>query len=135
MKSFTRVMAPFALASALVLAACGGDDAVDDSAETGAAVVDETVETNGNGTAEPADGPAPDTATVVVDGFAFEPAEVRIAAGGTVTWDFVETNHTVVIDGVTLSPGGETSITFDTPGTYPYVCGLHSTMRGTVVVV
>lgn len=129
-------MAPIALASALVLAACGGDDAADDTTDTGAAVVDETVETNDNGeNAEPADGPAPDSATVVVDGFAFAPAEVRIAAGGTVTWDFVETNHTVVIDGVTLSPDGETSITFDTPGTYPYVCGIHASMSGTVVVV
>jgi plastocyanin len=133
MKHFTRVMAPLALAGALVISACGDDDA-DDGSDTDTTMVTET-ETETDENAEAADGPAPDEVTVVVDGFAFAPAEVRVAAGGTVTWDFVETNHTVVIDGVTLSPGGETSITFDTSGTYPYVCGIHSSMSGTVVVV
>jgi plastocyanin len=123
MTSFTRIMIPFVVTAAAVVAACGADDA-DDVTDTGAAVVEEAT-----------DAVAPAEATVVVDGFAFAPAEVRVAVGGTVTWDFVESNHTVVIDGVTLSPGGETSITFDTPGTYPYVCGIHSSMRGTVVVV
>jgi plastocyanin len=123
MTSFTRIMIPFVVTAAAVVAACGADDA-DDVTDTGAAVVEEAT-----------DPVAPAEATVVVDGFAFAPAEVRVAVGGTVTWDFVESNHTVVIDGVTLSPGGETSITFDTPGTYPYVCGIHSSMRGTVVVV
>ncbi len=39
-----------------------------------------------------------------------------------------------MFDSGILSPEGVYSVTFDTPGTYPYVCDLHPGMNGTIVV-
>ena len=87
---------------------------------------------------------AADTGVSVVD-FAFEPAEVTIALGDSVTWTVTraEDPHTVSpID----SPGAfETSsflregdrfaVTFVQPGTYRYLCMIHpEDMEGIVVV-
>ncbi|MCE8544571.1 cupredoxin family copper-binding protein [Ruegeria pomeroyi] len=90
------------------------------------------------GSALPASGSSP----VVVDirAFAFEPAEVTIRAGETVRWinhDFAP--HTATDDEVNwdteeLEKGGQATIRFDTPGTYPYFCAYHPHMRGSVVV-
>lgn len=57
-----------------------------------------------------------------------------MAVGDTVTWDFRETEHSVEINGSSLWAGGETSMTFDAPGTYPYNCGPHPEMTGVVIV-
>jgi plastocyanin len=34
----------------------------------------------------------------------------------------------------TLGKGGSYSSTFSTPGTFAYVCGIHSSMAGTIAV-
>ncbi|HVA74086.1 MAG TPA: cupredoxin domain-containing protein [Acidimicrobiales bacterium] len=78
---------------------------------------------------------------VVIKNFAFVPHTITVKAGTTVTWvneDSVV--HTVVADHDTfpsssnLNQGGKYSHTFNTPGTYPYICGVHKYMTGTVVV-
>ncbi|OBB95189.1 amidase [Mycobacterium sp. 852002-40037_SCH5390672] len=77
---------------------------------------------------------------VAIDGFAFEPASVTVAAGTTVTWtNRDEEPHTVAAsDGSFHSPGMGTGATFahtfSTAGTFDYVCSIHPMMRGTVVV-
>lgn len=87
--------------------------------------------------------PAGGTATVDVVDSAFEPEDITVEAGTTVTWEWVETQapHNVVADDDTFNSGdlmteGSYSFTFDQPGTYSYFCVAHKTagMVGTVTV-
>lgn len=75
--------------------------------------------------------------------YRFEPAAITVAAGSTVTWtnDDHFTHSVQLQDGglptdpMLMEPGGQTSFTFMTPGTYAYRCSLHpQNMRGTVTV-
>jgi hypothetical protein len=67
---------------------------------------------------------------------------IVIKAGTTVTWSNQDdTQHTTtsaastpIWDSGILRPGQSFSFTFNTPGTYPYICNVHP-MTGTVVVV
>ncbi|MDQ3413293.1 MAG: ScyD/ScyE family protein [Chloroflexota bacterium] len=82
------------------------------------------------------------TGAVAIDikDFAFHPAEVRIPAGTVITW----TNSDVVAHTATapdgafnsgnLNPGESFSFTFDTAGTFDYICTYHPFMKGTIVV-
>ncbi len=84
--------------------------------------------------------PVPGTAEVAIAAFAFTPATIEIAAGQSVTWvNRDETPHQVVSATKRFrSPGLDTAETFSfsfaEPGSYPYFCGLHPRMVGTVVV-
>ena len=82
---------------------------------------------------------APSTMSVSISGFAFQPATVTIAKGGTVTWTNNDgTAHTVKFsdsESQGLQQGGTYSKTFDTAGNFSYICGIHTYMHGTVVVV
>jgi len=77
---------------------------------------------------------------VTIADFAFDPAEIEVAAGATITWTNEDSaTHTVESDDETLMSGdldnGATyEMTFDEPGTYQYVCGIHPNMEGTVIV-
>jgi plastocyanin len=71
--------------------------------------------------------------------YRFDPETIEISAGDTVTWTNNDNfTHTVKFDGQEdhkVGRGDSVSITFDKPGTYHYVCTLHSTdMHGTVIV-
>jgi len=78
--------------------------------------------------------------SVSIDNFAFVPATLTVPAGSTVTWtNHDEEPHTVAAsDGSFHSPGMGTgatySHTFPTPGKFDYVCSIHPSMHGTVVV-
>jgi plastocyanin len=115
--------------AALALAACGGT----------------SQQPPGGGVPTPAAPPsssspaAVDTTTIAIANFAFTPAVIRVKAGATVTWTNLDQDaHTVAISGSPVSPplqNADTySRTFDQPGTYSYLCTLHPTMRGMVVV-
>jgi plastocyanin len=77
---------------------------------------------------------------VTIDNFAFAPATLTVKAGATVTWtNRDEEPHTVAAtDGSFHSPGMGTgatfSHTFPTAGKFDYVCSIHPSMHGTVVV-
>jgi plastocyanin len=80
---------------------------------------------------------------VEVANFAFTPATLTVKAGTTVTWHFDQPSapHNVVslstpalFNSGTPKGRGTYSFTFTTPGTYPYLCQVHTTMRGTIVV-
>jgi amicyanin len=77
-------------------------------------------------------------AAVGIRNFAFDPREVRLAKGGTVTWtNFDSATHTVRFDDAEspgLGNGGLYSKTFNDAGTYDYNCGPHPFMTGKVVV-
>jgi plastocyanin len=71
--------------------------------------------------------------------YRFDPKVVEIKAGDTVTWTNNDNfTHTVHVDGQPdhkVGRGDSVSIKFDKPGTYHYVCTLHShDMHGTVIV-
>ena len=129
------------MALALVAAGCGDDD--DDSGDGGG---------GGGNTEQPADtggggGGGGGGAEVSMQNIQFDPSDVTIKAGETVTW----TNDEGVAHDVdkTSGPGpqfssgpeggmmeGDTfSQTFDQAGTYEYVCRVHAPgMAGTIEV-
>lgn len=92
-----------------------------------------------SGAAPSVDAPAGDGGVTIID-FAFQPTDVRVAAGTTVTWTNTgDATHTVKwSDGTPESeglPNGTTyERTFDAPGTFDYVCGIHGSMAGTITV-
>ncbi|HTH01838.1 MAG TPA: cupredoxin domain-containing protein [Vicinamibacterales bacterium] len=71
---------------------------------------------------------------------AFNPAELDVAVGTTVTWTNTDsTAHTTTSDGAgwnsgTLQPRAQFSTTFSNAGTFRYHCSIHPDMVGTVVV-
>ena len=101
----------------------------------------------------PPDGSPPATAEATPEGddagggtvvpiaqFAFDPASISVAVGTTVTWINNDTvPHTVTAtDGSfnsgNLNPGESFSFTFESAGTFDYICNYHPNMTGTVIV-
>ena len=108
----TRFLLPALASVALVAAGCG-------SSESSAPVATTEVE--------------------MVKSYRFDPKVIEVEAGETVTWRNEDNfTHTVQVDGQEdheVGKGESVSITFDTPGTYSYVCTLHSQdMDGEVIV-
>ncbi len=108
----------------ILVAACGGT-----AATTTTAAAPGTTAAGGTGGAQ-----------VVMKNFAFDPADVTIKAGESVTWTNQDSvTHTVVADNGEfnsgdLANGATFSFTFAKAGTYPYHCSIHPTMTGTVTV-
>jgi plastocyanin len=111
----------FVLAVGPAVGACGGADSKKDQ---GAQVT------------------APGEAPVKIVSFQFTPQTVTIAPGAKVTW----TNDDTAIHSIKdtsplatpvsqdLGKGATFSITYERPGTYSYICGIHQYMTGTVTV-
>jgi plastocyanin len=83
--------------------------------------------------------PVATTEVKMAKSYRFDPKTIEIEAGATVTWTNDDNfTHTVQVDGREdneVEPGDSVSITFDTPGTYHYVCRLHRhDMDGEVIV-
>jgi plastocyanin len=83
--------------------------------------------------------PVATTEVQMVKSYRFDPKVIEIKAGDTVTWTNEDNfTHTVEVDGQEdhkVEQDESFSITFDTPGTYHYVCTLHSKdMDGEVIV-
>ena len=85
-------------------------------------------------------GVEPGTVFVSAHDSFFAPDTIHVNAGLPVRWtNDGALNHTVVSDSAlwtsnTLSPTWWFELRFDSTGTYPYHCSLHSGMVGTVVV-
>jgi amicyanin len=79
-------------------------------------------------------------ATVKIDNFTFEPAELSVKSGTTVTWiNEDDIPHTVVATNKAfrskaLDTDDKFSFTFTAPGSYEYFCSLHPHMKAMVVV-
>jgi plastocyanin len=76
---------------------------------------------------------------VAIADFKYDPAELSVPAGTTVSWMNEDgAPHTVTFDDGPdcgrLSQGDSTALTFDTPGEYSYFCALHPNMRASVTV-
>ena len=108
----TKFLLPAVAAAAVFAAGCGG-----------------------SGTSEPVAA----TEVEMVKSYRFDPKVIEIDAGDSVTWTNEDNfTHTVQVEGQgdhKVEQGESVSITFDEPGTYDYVCTLHSQdMDGTVIV-
>jgi plastocyanin len=84
---------------------------------------------------------AAEASAVTIKGFAFNPPEITVPAGGSVTWTNEDNApHTATgLDRDALQSGaiafGESyTQTFDTAGTYEYFCEFHPNMEGSIVV-
>jgi len=128
-----RVPLPVTVLAAVTLvalAACGGSNAT-------------TAPPTGGGTATPAAaavecGGSGGTAATIAN-FAFSPNPVTVSSGGTVTWTNNDsTAHTVTFDSGpncnNVAAGASVSAKFSAPGTYPYHCTIHPSMKGSVTV-
>ena len=109
--------AALALAAALVLAGCGGDE----------------------GGGEPDAAPVTGVTQVTAKDNRFTPAAIQVPAGTEVTWRFEDgfVPHDVKADGFSSGDPqrkGTFTHTFDRAGTYPYRCTIHDGMTGRVVV-
>jgi len=82
--------------------------------------------------------PVTEGPTVTIQEMRFNSDHVTIEEGDTVTWvwDDGDRPHDVSGNGFEseIQTEGSFSHTFDDAGDYPYVCTLHSVMRGTVSV-
>ena len=90
------------------------------------------------GTISAPSGPEAAGTSVAIAAFAFEPVELRVSVGATVSWSNNDpTAHTVTGDGFNtgpLDPGTTGTVPFDTAGNFDYFCAIHPTMRGRVIV-
>jgi plastocyanin len=76
---------------------------------------------------------------VTISGFRFSPATVTVNVGDTVTWTNRDGQAHTATSGTAWSTGDigggrSKSITFRTPGTFDYICAIHPTMTGLLVV-
>lgn len=120
---------------AALLAGCGDDD----DSSTGDAA---TTEAGGDATETGGDAEAAEAVTIEIvstsDGF--DPSTISVAVGSEVTWtNSDDTVHTTTADDATwdseqLDGGEKFTFTAEEPGSYPYVCDIHPSMVGELVV-
>ena len=85
-----------------------------------------------------------ETKTVTIKGFTFSPATLTVSKGTKVTFTNQDSATHTVTSGANrtkdgkideqVSGGNETTITFDTPGTFEIFCQIHSSMKMSVTV-
>lgn len=80
------------------------------------------------------------SSVISISGNKFDPAELTVDVGTTVTWSNNDsTTHTVTapsgaFNSGDLKPGQNFGYTFNEAGTYEYGCTIHTAMKGTVTV-
>ncbi len=84
--------------------------------------------------------PPTGTNAVSIQNYAFSPSTLTVSSGTTITWTNTDSvSHNLVSDSgafesPTIANGQTYSYTFNTPGTYSYHCGIHPSMKATIVV-
>jgi plastocyanin len=118
------------LAVAVVVAGCGDDDDDDGGGGGGATTEEQAAPEASGGSTE-----------VSMKDIKFDPGEVTVNTGDTVTWVNDDTvGHDVTADGFKSGEPGEMQNgdtfdhTFDAAGTFDYVCSVHPGMEGSVTV-
>jgi plastocyanin len=119
-----------ALVVVLALGGCGKDDKGDKGAKPPSSTAQGSV---------PLSGDAP----VAIINFEFKPQKVVVKTGTKVTWtnedttihDVKDTSPLATPISKEMSKGDTFSITYAQPGSYSYICGIHSYMTGSVEVV
>jgi plastocyanin len=81
-----------------------------------------------------------DDSKVTIDNFAFTPNVITVKPGAVVTFENHDDIPHSIVDAAgkfhskALDTNDTFQVTFDQPGEYNYYCGLHSHMRGKVIV-
>lgn len=81
-----------------------------------------------------------ESASVSIQGFAFNPASLSLESPATITWTNLDgVAHTVTSDNGdfhsgTLGSGRTYTLTLSLPGTYPYHCAFHPFMTASITV-
>lgn len=84
--------------------------------------------------------PAPDEHTVMIEDYKFQPEEITIKSGETITWiNKDKVRHTATstndyFDSGLFGKDESFQQTFDEAGTYEYICTPHPYMTGKVIV-
>jgi plastocyanin len=120
-----RLAVPFALLGAVLLVGCGKSSKSSSPTTTTKTVA-----------------PVNQAASVKVTEYAFTQPSVTVKVGQAVLWtNEGNVDHTVTetaADGIAspeIKPGQSYTLTFQTPGTYAYICSIHpDSMKGTVIV-
>ena len=85
-------------------------------------------------------GTGPGVNEVFIQGLAFNPRTITVAANTTITWtnkDAIEhsvTSNTSLFDSGLIGSNGTFTYTFTTAGTYSYHCKVHPSMTASVTV-
>jgi plastocyanin len=112
----------------------GGGATTAGAAATTAAGGEATTAASGGGA------PAAGAGAVTIKDFAFDPGDLTIAKGTTVTWKNDDSaTHRIKsgdgsFDSKDLKNGDSFDHTFDTAGTFDYICGIHPSMKGKITV-
>ncbi len=126
-RRFLRLAVPFALLGSVLLVGCSK------SSKSSASTT----------TAKPVSvTPVNQVANVKVTEYAFTQPSVTVKVGQAVLWtNDGNVDHTVTetaadsIASPEIKPGQTYTLTFQTPGTYAYICSIHpDSMKGTVIV-
>ena len=122
-------------AAVLAVAGCGGDDDADTASTPAEAPA---AESTASSAAPPADGNAVE---IGMKGLMFEPKDVTVKVGTTVTWKNLEDiPHNVVaekgadFESDTFGKDGTYEFKAEKPGSVKYVCTIHPGMEGTLSV-
>ena len=84
--------------------------------------------------------PAAGAGAVTIKDFAFDPGDLTVAKGTAVTWKNDDSaTHRIKsgdgsFDSEDLKNGDSFEHTFDTAGTFDYICGIHPSMKGKITV-
>ena len=84
--------------------------------------------------------PAAGAGAVTIKNFAFDPGDLTVAKGTTVTWKNDDSaTHRIKsgdgsFDSKDLKNGDSFDHTFDTAGSFDYICGIHPSMKGKITV-
>lgn len=87
---------------------------------------------------DPGGTPGPGASEVFIQGFAYNPSSITVAANTTVTWTNKDAvSHTVTsnngtFDSGLIGPNGTFSFKFTAAGSYQYHCTPHPSMTATV---
>jgi len=94
----------------------------------------------GGGNGPQTTGSASGSGEVRIIDFRFEPTVLNVTLGTTVSWTnedsaaHTATGEDDAFETGRLGKGESAEITFDTPGTYEYICAFHPNMDGRIVV-
>lgn len=143
MEARTLRLGGLMLVIALFAIACSSGD--DTTTTAASATTTTAAQTTTTAAAETTTTAAPDTdatgeSSVAIADFAFNPGDITVAVGTTVTWNNGDSvSHTTTSDeegwdSGALGTGDTFEVVFAEPGAFAYHCTIHPTMTGTITV-